>query len=136
MIELAQNTTYILSQQITQTTNLAKVSDVSNTAVQTDAPCEATVFSQSPKLYGDVTYGDKTIESFHQSSAPYDPDLCDFDALARELFKQNEMWASRDLLLPAVKTRPLSMDEKQETSRNTFNVDTQYNYHTGPLTSD
>ena len=100
----------------------AMVSDVANTAVKPDAPRAATIFAQYLKEYGDMIHRDKNTTSTmvvgldhktfitrcNQSSNKFNPARCDFDGLTHELFKQNEKWASGDLLInPAKKLASL-----------------------------
>jgi hypothetical protein len=71
-------------------------------------------FACSLKKYGDVTFGQSGKErtcnmvvNFNKSrfvqicdptSDDHDPLMCDYDAIAAELLKPNEIWQSRDLL--------------------------------------
>ena len=79
---------------------------------EVSTPCASTLFARSLKKYADVTFGKKNetrcmvvdfdYASFYDhcsiSSDKYDPDKCDFDKMAAEIFKPGELWKSRELL--------------------------------------
>jgi len=75
----------------------------------------ALLFGKSLKNFSPVPLKDKThnmvssfnFELFHKTcnkdSPSFDPQQCDYDAIAKELFKVNEVWVSKDLIERVIK---------------------------------
>jgi len=101
---------------------MAATNDSTNNAALGAVECPSALFAKGLKTYGTRTYishdnkphtAEMVVgfdkEKFKntclagKNSPTYNPSLCNFDAIANELFKADEKWESRDLLYDAFK---------------------------------